>query len=238
MAFGMNLSKNTHNIRSRSRKNNKNNNISKQISSNSNQYNRVQFNSRSFPLPVSFRTTLVYYEQVSFTAVTTPQTYAFRGNSPFDPNQTGTGAQPVGYDNLATFYEEYLVIGSKIKIDIFNLGTVPVQLAVSPTMQVTTYTTYDQAAYFGNQARFLTVDGTSRGGQSFGKVQHTGVTTQILQQPVDRDFRSVFTTNPSKQWYWLIAFQSADQVTAISCTIQVTIWYDLELSGPKLVALS
>lgn len=212
--------------------------ISNQITNQSSSYNTLKFNPRAYPLPTAFRTTLVYYEQVNFTAVTTPQTYIFRGNSPFDPNQTGTGSQPVGYDNLATFYEEYCCIGSRIRVDIFNTTVSAIQLAVCPTASSSSPSSYNEVVLFGGNHKQVNVDGTSRGGSSIGKIEKDQVTTRYFQQPIDRDFRSLFTTNPARQWYWCLAFQTADQVTTISVNLQIQIWYDVELSSPKIVALS
>lgn len=47
-------------------------------------------------------------------------THFFRWNSIYDPDATGTGHQPMGYVEWATFYNHYTVLGAKIRI----LGTV------------------------------------------------------------------------------------------------------------------
>lgn len=40
----------------------------------------------------------------------------FRANSLFDPDYSVGGHQPYGFDQLATFYQHYVVIGSKITV--------------------------------------------------------------------------------------------------------------------------
>lgn len=40
----------------------------------------------------------------------------FRANSLFDPNYSGVGHQPRGFDEHAALYDHYTVIGSKIKV--------------------------------------------------------------------------------------------------------------------------
>lgn len=45
----------------------------------------------------------------------------FRANSIYDPDQSGTGHQPLGHDQWAAFYDHYVVLGSKIKCT-FNYG--------------------------------------------------------------------------------------------------------------------
>lgn len=43
-------------------------------------------------------------------------TYIFRANSCFDPDFTGTGHQPMGFDQWAAFYYRYRVVKSKITV--------------------------------------------------------------------------------------------------------------------------
>lgn len=40
----------------------------------------------------------------------------FRASSLFDPDYSGVGAQPRGFDQLMTLYDHYVVIGSKITV--------------------------------------------------------------------------------------------------------------------------
>lgn len=47
----------------------------------------------------------------------------FRANSCFDPNQTGTGHQPLGYDQWSIFYDHYTVVGSKCTAQFMSQGS-------------------------------------------------------------------------------------------------------------------
>jgi len=42
--------------------------------------------------------------------------YNFSANNAFDPNRSGTGHQPMGYDQWSGFYNHYVVVGSKITV--------------------------------------------------------------------------------------------------------------------------
>lgn len=42
--------------------------------------------------------------------------YIFRGNSCYDPDYTGTGSQPYGWDELTLIYNRYKVVASQIEI--------------------------------------------------------------------------------------------------------------------------
>jgi hypothetical protein len=205
---------------------------------NTEQYGVARFNAKAYPLPDNFRTTLVYYDQIDYTAVVTPQLYIFRGNGPFDPDQTGTGSQPVGWDNLTTFYSVAGPVASRIRIKAFNQTTAALQIGVLAATTTTMVTSYEQMRYVGATARFMDLDGTTRGGRSFGSMASTGVSTKVIGRPWNSAFLTQVTTNPSQQWYWIIAIQTADQATAISMNLQITVEYDIVFSDPKFVALS
>ncbi len=46
--------------------------------------------------------------------------HTFNANSVYDPNQTTTGHQPMGYDEMASQYNHYVVLGSKITVHFDN----------------------------------------------------------------------------------------------------------------------
>jgi hypothetical protein len=56
-----------------------------------------------------------------------PTIHHFRANSVYDPDLTGTGHQPRGFDEHAALYDHYTVIGSKIRAtfesDVDNRST-------------------------------------------------------------------------------------------------------------------
>lgn len=64
---------------------------------------------------------LVYAETITLNASVGggATEYNFSANGLYDPNISGTGHQPMGFDQLMEFYDHYTVIGSKIKV-IFN----------------------------------------------------------------------------------------------------------------------
>lgn len=49
--------------------------------------------------------------------------HIFRANSCYDPNQTGTGHQPLGFDQWAIFYDHYTVVGSQCKAQFMSQGS-------------------------------------------------------------------------------------------------------------------
>jgi len=72
--------------------------------------------SLSTPIPDRMFTRLKYSEQVSVTTGVTCQWYSFRLNNVYDPNYTGTGHQPLGFDQWNTFYNKYQVTKAYFRV--------------------------------------------------------------------------------------------------------------------------
>lgn len=78
--------------------------------------NRFVSRSPSEVVPDNFRVQLTYFDQFPLNAGSTvPDNYVFRANSLFDPNLTGAGHQPLGYDQWTTFYSNWVVVRAAVK---------------------------------------------------------------------------------------------------------------------------
>lgn len=79
---------------------------------------------KSACFPPSLKCNFVYREQNDLTvdpgAAGITGVYVFSANGLYDPNITGTGHQPTGFDQLMQFYDHYTVIASKITVTFFN----------------------------------------------------------------------------------------------------------------------
>lgn len=93
--------------------------------------------SRISPFAPRIVTSLVYCEIVSITMASGPGNldYQFNLNSLFDPDITGAGHQPKGFDQLSTLYARYRVYAVRYHVSyIVNLSTDQnVAFVVAPT---------------------------------------------------------------------------------------------------------
>lgn len=83
---------------------------------------------KGHPFGKKFYTKLRYSESHTIPAATTANfasSYKMRLNSLFDPNYTGAGHQPRGFDQLMTIYEKYTVVGAKITVCYITTSTNP-----------------------------------------------------------------------------------------------------------------
>ncbi len=214
----------------------KGSNRPKMITNQTFQTKQVIINPNKWILPTTFRNTLTYYEQINYYANSTPQSYVFRGNSVFDPNYTGTGSQPTGFDDLSALFYHYYVVGSRIEVTFQNESDTVMQVSLFPSLYSTTVT-YDQSTRQPYN-RLQRCDGASRGGKSWTILTGTMATLTLLGTPWDLNLRSNVSTSPSTQWYWHITLQSMDQSTTMFANMQVRVYYDVIWTDPQYVPLS
>ncbi len=169
--------------------------------------------------------------------------YQFRGNSVFDPDYTGGGAQPNYYDNWSQMYNSYVVLSSKIKIEVLNLtATNPVLVGVYPAYNTALAASisdlvgmrYAQAKSImgtGNAVK-ATLTSSMSTAQIFG-IPELAVTADDL-------YSSVVTTNPAsaQQWYWTILAQDESGTTTLNLQLRVVLEYDVKFFDPAVVNLS
>jgi len=67
--------------------------------------------------PEKLTTTLRYVERITLVIGGTTASKIFRMNSPFDPNYTDSGHQPMYFDQLAAVYGRYQVTGATLKCE-------------------------------------------------------------------------------------------------------------------------
>lgn len=72
---------------------------------------------RRSPMAQKFKTHLRYTDQINLNpgVLGIRAVHVFRANSLFDPDETGAGHQPRGFDQIMPMYEKYTVIGCQIK---------------------------------------------------------------------------------------------------------------------------
>ena len=100
---------------------------------------RVIVNRALHPIPQRFITKMKYSEQITTDA---NGQYKFNLNSIYDPNSTGIGHQPYGFDTLATLYNRYRVIscGWRIQVNWTSNNTAqPVLVGAVPANESLTF---------------------------------------------------------------------------------------------------
>lgn len=171
-----------------------------------------------------------------------PQSRVFRGNSCFDPDFTGVGSQPLGFDQWSQFYRRYRVIASKIVVSSVTKSTEGTRIAVAPlnTNTVITLPTTLQESNYCKQSR---TTGLSTG-SSTSSVTNYISTAAIRGGPFDivqyeADLSALISTNPTQQWYWHVMNYNVDgSITNIDTNINVDICYYVEFYDRETLSQS
>jgi len=185
--------------------------------------------------PDRMRVVLRYAEQVSMTATSGVNTsYNFRGNSCFDPNFTGTGLQPVNFDDWAGQYNFYKVHGSTFRMmqsgNSVTVGNIIGTVTVNPTKVTTSIGLANSMA----QPYALVTRSLIYNSALYGKWQSSSMSSMKIlglkgaQYDGNEDIGAAVNANPAKQWYWQVNFGPDDGTTTSTLLLNVQIDYDVE----------
>lgn len=184
-----------------------------------------------------------------------PVNYIFRGNSMYDPDFTGVGAQPRWYDTYlggsggSQPYRQCTVLGSKITVCVFQdptLGgaTGSVMGCVSLLPYVNAATPCDTLREMQERA-FVRWKNVGNANSSKPIVIKHFAKTKALYQGVSPltdidNFQHAYNANPTKQWNWAVqacnVIDSGAGVQLFSCWITVRIKFYVMLSSLNDVA--
>lgn len=195
----------------------------------------------SIPLfPIRRKCMLRYHEQ-TFTLTSTTgsvSTYVFSANGLYDPNVTGTGHQPMGFDQMMLSYEHYCTLNARIKVDAYTTTSGIACVAVTRRSASTPITVVEQIMEEGNIVSDLTlasgIYGSMRSLQMDLDVAKFGGTDNLLDND---DYRGDVTTNPVEQSYFHIQVWSPLAGT-VTVGFRVTIEYEAMFTEPRLLTQS
>lgn len=170
----------------------------------------------------------------------------FRANSCFDPDYTGVGHQPSGFDQWAAFYDHYVVLGSKITVTVSSQASV----AGADQAMVVIYLDDDTAGGLGfdqimeNSRYRAKAVSLATGGKNtvvvknyFSAKQFFGITN--VSDNVDR-IGAVTTANPVDDAYFRLSLMPASGSTSTLQTFNVAVQIDFKVwfSEPRTLPLS
>lgn len=163
--------------------------------------------------------------------------YIYSCNGMFDPNITGTGDQPRGFDQVMPFYDHYVVIGAKAVVTFQNQSEVPVRagIIIRDVSSGATQTLDTLSEYRHN--KYITLDGTTRGGRSWATVTYPLNPGKFLgrSKPLaDDQLKGSITTNPSEQCFYQLYAYPLDGDSTITVVGTVRIDYSAAFIEPKL----
>lgn len=195
--------------------------------------------------PTKLKTTFVYVENglgLNPGVGGTASAYVFDLNSLFDPNVSGAGHQPAGYDQMMAIYEEYLVYGVKYRIMAAN-SEASLEAIHGVTISDEINTKSDPRIYMENgNCQWKCASG--RGGPSLTEftgyvdlAKFHGVEPQNYMD--DSDYKALSGSSPSERAYlhiWCAPMNASSDIGDQTWYVELT--YYAVLSGGKLNNLS
>lgn len=181
------------------------------------------------PFPYKLITKLKYHENVNFAPAALNYAYNYNMNSLYDPDRTGTGHQPMYYDQLCpTVYNRYRVTGFSYKFVISNANT---PLKIQTHFQNNNHSTdiEDLGEMVG--VKQTIVNAMSAGGKCIGYLSGYSRLSKILGQGTndDRD-QAVYNASPTNVLILGLIVTSLDGATNITTfNLDLTFTYYCEL---------
>lgn len=164
----------------------------------------------------------------------------FRGNGMYDPDRSGTGHQPYGFDQISALYKYFNVAGSSIRA-WFVVATAghAVLLNVSPDASATTVPTITTSSEMLEMFRGDPVISSNFDG-GFAIVSKSDAISSkdiMLGRWQESDNTGTSTADPTNQWTWNVGLFNASAYT-VTGHLFVRITYDVTWSEPLEFASS
>ena len=191
-------------------------------------------------LPVSKYYTLTYHEIVKFNtgALNLLGNYVFTANGLYDPNITGVGHQPMGFDQAMIFYEHYTVTQAYMSVRFFNKTSGPIIFGVYISPDAIPLTDPDRVNENGlivsKQAETVSAGGEVTINIKVDIAKYNG--KSIINED---DYRGDIANNPVEQVYAIIFAYSMDSTNGnTEMTAEVDIKYRAKFTEPRKIPSS
>lgn len=181
--------------------------------------NRIQTSVIRAPASIVADRTIVklkYSETVAHNFGALTGAYYFNANSLFDPNRSGTGHQPMGFDELSGLYNRYRVRGVSLKMTVGDCST-PVMIAIHAINGSAGAPTYDDAAE-QPYAKSMTVSATG-GADLKSKSLYMDMKKLLGRPTLDSRDEATFNQSPTEVAMIGAFFETFDQATNMTTIV-------------------
>lgn len=148
----------------------------------------------------------------------------FGANNPNDPGLTLAATQPVWYDAVQAFYDQYRVWACSISVIGNTTGDTAVEMVIYPNKVSGGVTTFaDACAQAYSKRTLLGGSGTSR-----GRLNGMMNSSNILGTPIQfsNDFAGNANASPSVTWFWTLGYSTND-INATEFNVRLTQFIEL-----------
>lgn len=159
----------------------------------------------------------------------------------YDPDITGIGHQPLGFDEITTLYNHYTVVGMKITYQFLTQDNSYTHLVSAKLSTDTTGVTDMSNLIENGKCRWRLVAPGNQGVKTFGRVTLKVNPNKFLgiSKPMSEDdLKGTAGSNPTKQSYVILSCGPLQGVDSYGVRGSVKIEYTAVWSSPKLLTES
>lgn len=164
----------------------------------------------------------------------------FSANGLFDPDITGTGHQPMGFDELGSMYDHAVVIGSKIRVTFTNRDATYAQICGIDVRDGTVGEVDSRVVVESGTCNYVTL-GKSGSSRDTATMTYSVNPNKFLSRsnPLsDPQLKNSIISNPTEQCYFHVFAGPLESVDAGIVDINVLIEYNAIWFEPKPLQLS
>lgn len=171
-----------------------------------------------------------YCENVTFNtgAGTGIGFYTFSCNGLYDPNITGSGHQPLYFDQMSALYDHYVVVGSRIRLRVVPDSTssakgIRLGCFINDNTGVPTTTVFDTLQ---EQSLAKTICSAPNNNRPL-ELTHTWSAKKYFSGSIlaNTELQGTPSSNPTEQSYYQIFMVATDGVSALNTFLEVQIEY-------------
>lgn len=191
--------------------------------------------------PVKTTRTLTYHEAGAVSGSGgAVGTYVFSTCGLYDPNITGTGHQPSGFDQIMLFYEHYFVNRAEIVVTFHNVSTTIAPMAVlSVCGSATPITSVNQLMEDGSSVRtqlaVSTVSGNMKTLRLSCNIARFGGVTDLADSS---EYQGSIAANPVEQSYFHLSVFDQEALGTANVQFDVNLKYTATFIEPRDVSPS
>lgn len=178
--------------------------------------------------------TKLKYAQVYFFNQAGPAAYRFRLNSLYDPDFSGIGHQPYGYDQLTPLYNRYRVISCSWVVSAVDQSGQYITLATLPANEQVNALNLSEMRE-NPRCQFLVQAPNAAMKQITGKCYLPSLVGRTKTQYMSDDrYQSIVTDNPAEAAILNVYVQRMDEgLNALNVPLTVTLEYTVEFFDIK-----
>lgn len=194
-------------------------------------------------LSIKHRSKLIYNDNRTITTSgAAANAYVFSANGLYDPDISGAGHQPIGFDQLMALYEHYTVTNCKITVNFVNESASEncyVGIAIFPDATVETGATKLIENGLMKRGWLAAKDSNSK---SQCILSHNVKISKMNGRPEsivgDDLFRGDTASNPTEQTYLHLFLYNLATINSVTVRFDAIIEYDAVFTEPRKLAQS